>query len=243
MELVRPFLKPGQTILEIGAGAGWQAQIAASLGCTVISVDIPQSNYAMLQEWPILIYDGKHIPLADHSVDVIFSSNVMEHIPHIELFQLEMQRVLSPRGYAIHIMPNANWRFWTDLTLYPDTMRRIYRKTWKTFINLHARVTSEQANYINQTHSPKNKTTQKVLWELLWPCRHGETGNTVTEFYYFSRSRWTKLFQRYGWKMQQVLPNQLFYTGHLIFPYLDLKRRAQLSRILGSVSHIYVMSL
>ncbi len=241
MELVRPFLKPGQTVLEIGAGTGWQTQIIASLGCTVISIDIPQSNYAMLQEWPVLIYNGEHIPLADHSVDLIFSSNVMEHIPHIEVFQSEMQRVLRPSGYAIHIMPNTNWRFWTNLTLYPDTMKRIYRKTRKKLANLLVS-TATQSSHINQIPL-KDKTTKKALWELLWPCRHGEIGNAVTELYYFSRSRWTKLFKRYGWKVEQVLPNQLFYTGHLIFPYLDLKRRAQLSSILGSVSYVYVMSL
>ena len=35
----------GQTILEIGAGAGWQAQYLTEQGFKVIAVDVADSNY------------------------------------------------------------------------------------------------------------------------------------------------------------------------------------------------------
>lgn len=68
--------------------------------------------------WPVIEYDGVNIPFADHSFDVVFSSNVLEHIRQIEPFQRELHRILTPEGRAVHIVPNFGWRFWANLAHY-----------------------------------------------------------------------------------------------------------------------------
>lgn len=106
---------PGR-LLEIGAGSGWQAAELAARGFDVSAIDVAASSIPTQQAWPVRIYDGAHIPFEDASFDVVFSSNTLEHIKHIDLFQNEIQRVLKSDGLAVHVLPSAAWRIWTNLT-------------------------------------------------------------------------------------------------------------------------------
>lgn len=103
-------------LLEIGAGTGWQAKALQNHGYDVCAIDIPSSNLRDNRIWPVTDYDGKTIPFEDNTFDIIFSSNVLEHISHIYEFQKEMHRVIKPEGIVIHILPSSSWRFWSNIT-------------------------------------------------------------------------------------------------------------------------------
>lgn len=103
-------------ILEIGAGAGWQSLKLVELGFEVEAIDIENSNYRSLQVFPVKLYDGINIPFNDSTFDIVYSSNVMEHVENIDDLFMDISRVLSIRGVAIHIMPSTSWRVFTLLT-------------------------------------------------------------------------------------------------------------------------------
>ena len=125
-----PRLPAGTSVLEIGAGAGWQARTLAELGFAVqaIDVDVAGAGYKEIREWPVILYDGDRIPFSDRCFDIVFSSNVLEHIPQVDRFQAEIKRVLTPGGIAVHVVPTGSWRFWTNLAYYPVLARRYLRK-------------------------------------------------------------------------------------------------------------------
>lgn len=100
-------------LLEIGGGTGWQAKFLSQRGFDVESIDVALNEG---QVWPVKVYDGCHIPFEDEYFDLVFSSNVLEHIPHVLDFQTEIQRVLKNDGVAIHILPSSSWRFWSNFT-------------------------------------------------------------------------------------------------------------------------------
>jgi SAM-dependent methyltransferase len=116
LEFARHAFPHGGKLLEIGAGTGWQAQALQAQGFDVEAIDLSGSNYREHRVFPVVDYDGHRIPSGDASFDVVFSSNVLEHIPHVEEFQHEIHRVLKPGGVAVHIVPSSSWRFWTNLT-------------------------------------------------------------------------------------------------------------------------------
>jgi len=118
LDTVLRLLPAGGRILEIGAGTGWQANSLKHRGYEVHAIDLPASNYRENRIWPVIDYDGKNIPFADNTFDVIFSSNALEHIPHIREFQEELHRVLKPAGIAIHVIPSGSWRFWTNVAFF-----------------------------------------------------------------------------------------------------------------------------
>ena len=117
INLILKMLPPEGKILEIGAGTGWQAEVLERNGYNVHAIDLPASSiYKDKRVRFIKEYDGKTIPYADHSFDVVFSSNVLMHIPHVHDFQKEILRVLKPDGSAIHVLPTSSWRLWSNLT-------------------------------------------------------------------------------------------------------------------------------
>ena len=231
---------PPARLVEIGGGSGWQARALADAGYDVVSFDLPCSDYAGRRAFPVEDYDGHHLPVDTASVDIVFSSNVLEHIPHVAAFQAELQRILKPDGVALHLLPTAGWRLWSTLTHYPWVMRNAVRR-----LGLAA-----GRRWIAGEQSPPQASAPiaaaglgRRLRHVLLPPRHGEFGNVATEAYYFSRYRWQRLFERSGWTVVAYETNRLAYTGHsLIGARLGLASRRRLSRVLGSACHLFVLA-
>jgi len=117
LEAVIDLFPEGAKVLEVGAGSGWQAAVLQSKGFDVSAIDLADSAYKEFQSYPVVDYDGKKIPFDDGVFDVVFSSNVLEHIPHVREFQAEIHRVLKPQGgRAVHLLPSSSWRFWSSVT-------------------------------------------------------------------------------------------------------------------------------
>ena len=223
-------------IIEIGAGAGWQARQLSEAGYEVEAIDLEQGYYSNDRVWPVRDYDGKHIPFADDSFDIVFSSSALEHIPHLTHFQNEMKRVLKPNGIAIHIVPSGSWRLWTNLTHYPYVFGRVLDVMRTPRHNGHGEA---------QGHAGEQKRRSRrsgLIMKALFPTRHGERGTALSELYEFSRFKWSAVFMRSGWKIERVIPNRLFYTGYLVFgSYLSISLRKYVSYVLGSSCHVFVL--
>ena len=138
--IVLKLLPPAGRLLEIGSGAGWQAKALEARGYSVSGIDLPSSNYRDAIIWPVTQYDGSHIPFEDNTFDIIFSSNTLEHIPHVVEFQKEIQRVLKPDGMVVHLLPSGTWRFWTNLT---------HMLKWWNLPDVHGELASNALSEIN----------------------------------------------------------------------------------------------
>src|SRR5262245_54015121 len=167
LERVSSYLRKGANILEIGAGAGWQAKKLSERGLRVTAIDIASSYYKPDQVWPVIEYDGVHIPFPDNYFDIVFSSNVLDHIPHILLFHTELQRVLKPRGVAIHILPTGAWRIGTNVAHY----------AWVACGAFNHFLKRKPVSKIEAAADPQStpKSDEKGLFrKLIVPERHGE---------------------------------------------------------------------
>jgi ubiquinone/menaquinone biosynthesis C-methylase UbiE len=223
-------LPAGAHVLEIGAGAGWQARRLSERGFSVTAIDIQQSRYHAIQEWPVIDYDGRRIPLPDRSVDVIFSSNVLEHVPHIHEFMHEMRRVLAPGGSAIHIMPTTLWRLLTSAFFYPYRIKALFVGG------------SSKDSSISSEESKPQRSIWKKLRNGIFPTRHGERGTVLTELYYFSSYFWCSAFSRGGWKVSRMFGTGLLYSGYRVFgAAISIAARERLAGILGSSCRVYVV--
>ena len=241
LEVIKGWLRPGMRILEIGGGSGFQASVVASWGYELMSIDLPERPFPPPYLFPVKDYDGVNIPAADESLDLIFSSNVLEHVTQLPPLLAEMRRVLKPGGLAIHILPTPAWRFWTCLTHYGDLSR--------AHLNLPRRKPTEEAPpphasgvEAKATASNGRRSFARRLKRAVFAEPHGEYPSALSELYYFSRRRWLRVFRENGFDVRQVVGNELFYTGYALFPNIPVNRRRELSRLLGSACHVYVMN-
>lgn len=163
MDVVLNMMPLEGKVLEIGAGTGWQAQVLETRGYDVRAIDLPSSIYLASQVWPVIEYDGKTIPFEDNAFDVVFSSNVLEHIPHVYEFQKEIHRVLKPGGCVIHVLPSSSWRFWTNIT-HP------LRYCW-TIPNIHGLVAN-----VHGEHASNSLTEIYFFSRRWWNRLFRETG-------------------------------------------------------------------
>ncbi len=134
---IRAQKKDALSVLEIGPGRGPFMLSVQKEKLDYTCVDI---SWTMLQDLP----DAKRIfsmvpplPVADNTFDIVFASNVLEHMPDFSTaFSLveEMSRVVKPGGIICHRVPNAmNWglHFWNgDYThsffTTPRTVGQVY---------------------------------------------------------------------------------------------------------------------
>ncbi len=111
------FVKPGDTVLDLGCGNGRLYQIFADLPISYIGIDQSEELLVIARKQ---FQKGKFIhgsmlstPLPDKSVDVIFCIAALQHIPGRD-FQVkvieEMKRVLRPGGKIIL----SNWNLFGD---------------------------------------------------------------------------------------------------------------------------------
>ena len=117
-------------MLELGCGRGEVLHGFAECGFEVLGLDGSLYSERRIQE-PIVIADieGRPIPFASNSVDVIFHKSVIEHIQNTSFFLSEIHRVLRPGGLMIAMTPDwkAQFRhFYDDYThVRPFTLEGI----------------------------------------------------------------------------------------------------------------------
>jgi SAM-dependent methyltransferase len=235
IEKIAMHLSAGARILEIGAGTGQQAAELSSRGFDIEAVEIAASNYANDRVFPISNYDGRRIPFPDASFGVVFSSNVLEHVPDLTQIHREIRRVLKPDGYAVHVLPTHAWRFWTTLSAFPLGVQRA--STLKGQIRPYWPFTRREAKRLLTAWY---RLAGYLAVPFLFQRRHGERGNVVSETWIFRPEWWRKNFRENGFEIVTDEPMGLFYTGNMVFgSSWDMEKRAQLAALLGSACHIF----
>lgn len=224
-----PSPKTHPKILELGAGTGQQSAHLAELGYDVTAIDLATSVYRHERIYPILEYDGEHFPVADESVDIVFTSNVLEHVENLAMIMTEIHRVLRRDGVAIHVLPTSNWRILTTLTHYPSLLQRLVARLCRI-------VPRALPNPIKLNPHPAKSLLSDVL-----PRRHGERGNALTECWYFSETWWRRTFSQSAFTVQRARGAGLAYSGGVVFGNrLSIAARHQIARSLGDSARIYV---
>lgn len=164
----------------------------------------------------------------DGSVDVVFSSNVLEHIPDIDAFEQEIRRVLKPEGRAIHVLTTVSWRIWTSIT-HPFLVLTVLQR----FLSWRCSVSGVRRDDSNISYK----------WQYaIWPNRHGQKGNSLSEIYWFFQYAWTRHFYNSGWNIERVISTRLLYAGNSVMHgCLPFCCRRALARWLGSSTKAYVL--
>ncbi len=227
---VSAYFQPKMRVLEIGGGSGYQAKLISSAGASVESLDVAAPVGDGRAYFEVQIYDGKELPFPDAHFDIVYSSNVLEHVPDLIKMLEEIGRTMKPTGIAIHVLPTPSWRIGTSLTYYYHIFRRLRAKLTKDRQDRHA-----------VGVGVRSTLTRKILCRAFMDGPHGEYPSAISELWYFSARRWSRLFTKYGFSVEESKPCGLFYTGYTIFPLMSLDVRHKLAQIFGSSTRVYIL--
>lgn len=117
---LEPYLGPEVDVIEIGPGHGrWTEFIVGRshsltlIDLSVSCIDVCRARFLCYPEASFIANDGRSLPVADASVDLIWSFGSFVHIDpqDIDAYLAEFRRVLRPGGrFVIH---HAGWSEWS----------------------------------------------------------------------------------------------------------------------------------
>lgn len=99
----------GRTVLDVGAGPPQFATAFAAAGARYVALDADPAELRGPRPagTAAVAGQGERLPVASESVDVCFSSNVVEHVPAPWRFTDELVRVTRPGGLVV--VSYTNW--------------------------------------------------------------------------------------------------------------------------------------
>lgn len=239
LELMAGHLPEGGKVLELGGGDGYQASILASKGYAVTSLEVALPGDAPLHH-PLVIFDGRHIPAADTSFDAVFSSNVLEHVIHLDDLLADTKRVLKPGGIAVHSMPTPSWSFWTSITFGIGFVARALAARRERSVDVGKGGTETAPTHPRAHAGQGARGSRWNLREMLVAPPHGaEAKSAWQELSLFRKVRWVATLDRNGFDVRAATGMDLFYTGDLLLVRLPLSARRWLAPALGPSCRLY----
>lgn len=98
-------------ILEIGAGGGFTLALLRDMGFAhLVGSDLTNTTLSAMRSrvgpTPLIAADAEAMPFRDRSFDLLLSSDVIEHLPNLELHIAEASRILRDDGHYLIKTPN-----------------------------------------------------------------------------------------------------------------------------------------
>ena len=107
-----------QHALELGAGNGVQSVTIINYCATLVSTDKYERDDFLQRQTPNVKYmlcDAQDLSrFSGYTFDLVFSSNMLEHIPDIDKCLCECRRVLIDNGLMLHLMPSRLWKIFNS---------------------------------------------------------------------------------------------------------------------------------
>lgn len=133
-------LDPGCSILDYGCGDGLDLSLFQELGYEkVYGFDNSLGLLADARDFKVILADAYSLPLASHSLDVVFINGVLHHLDDVERALSEIIRILVPGGSLCLIEPTSSPLRWlADLVTLSPLAR------FSSFLTFRKRMLSEE---------------------------------------------------------------------------------------------------
>ena len=128
LELVPP--GDGQRALDVGARAGHQTRWLQSRGYHVTSIDVEPMFPECMQ-----VDANQRLPFDDDSFDLVWCSEVIEHLNDPEFSLNDLRRITKPGGTLLLTTPNSYAWLFRFIALFGFTPQRIQRKDHVQFFD------------------------------------------------------------------------------------------------------------
>lgn len=159
-KMVVALLKRGQTILDVGAGAGAQACYFRAMGLRVTTLDFGTSKYGKGVSHDIT-GDFYTEPLGQY--DCVWACHVLEHQPNPGLFLTRCRETLKPEGWlAVTVPPRKDEIVGGHVTIWNAGLL-VYQAVLAGFDCSAAMLASYGYNVSMIVRRPSTDVTERIL--------------------------------------------------------------------------------
>ena len=182
--------------LELGAGDGAQSLLLARCARNVVCTDL-NADRLIRAPHPRVTYeicDAEELPYEANRFDLVYSSNLLEHLPYPEKALSEMHRVLKTDGVMVHVVPNRFWKLLHLALFYPSQMLSAAE------LLLSAERSRPRDNGRTTGNNLKGRQPSFIMRNLA-PAVHGEYPNHLVEWSSMGSSHWKRVFSEAGFHL------------------------------------------
>jgi len=202
------------TVLEIGCNFGYKSILLSSYAEKLIAVDIPEEyqgcilgdfkrttdiakilvnekfgirNVTFDNVWPT------DLKLENHSVSMIFTEYVLEHIPELPKAIEEMYRVLKKDGIMIHAVPSTK----------DAIMPFIEANTNVTFAQMVSIIKSTVGSWLKK----KKRQGARIRWNgtIIPPCHSEHTHDFMKQIEIYTLENYLFPMLKAGFKVEKII--------------------------------------
>ncbi|HZI93062.1 MAG TPA: class I SAM-dependent methyltransferase [Patescibacteria group bacterium] len=194
--------------LELGAGDGSQSRMLVRYVTHLVATDYQPGILAGDAHERIRyeVCDAEEISsrFAGRRFDLIFSSNLLEHLPEPRRVLEQVHDLLSDEGVTIHVMPGPFWKVCHLLLHAPNRLALIIERLTqpKGFAAAARKLRDPERRRepaTREQNNPKVVRARRSFWAMmLVPEPHGAEPTHWRELLAFGRSRWRREFAAAG---------------------------------------------
>ncbi len=219
-------LPRGETMLELGCGNAFHSYLLAGRFQRVIATDLAKPDPGThtigldrarrlgeilgVDNLRLVAASAAALPLADETVDFVFSSNVLEHVREQEQAVAEIRRVLRPGGRSLTIVPAAMERVYN----FPVSYAAIVHGMLKG-LRRHAAADPPPSNGRGpglgggeaaggSLAGRARRFLGRHYPTFPFPKPHGEYPSSTAEMLAHRTSRWRRLFTSGGLEIERT---------------------------------------
>ncbi len=190
------------SILELGCGIGYQSAMLASISKSVVATDLPNESVAdhapgmdaaaklhkqlAIDNVKLIPCSAEELPFEDDSMDMVFSSHVLEHIPNQQKALEEIYRVLKPGGYHVCIVPVRFEKLYAFISFYSYLVKASLIRVKKIFSRDKVLANIDDKSIIKQESGPS------ILRAFPFPPPHGYSNHFLAEWKEWGCSTWRR---------------------------------------------------
>lgn len=197
--------------LELGCGSGEHSEYLAFYCKKLIAIEYNKDRLTSAgnDKTTFMVADAQDLSqFHDNEMDLIFSSNLIEHLSKVDRCLSECRRVVKQQGLIIHTVPNRTWKFFHLLLYYPFGVKVMF---WRF-------VSPKKAQGLSEFIDTKVKLDSSLrsldysLKKVLWPKTHGISKSHFTEFRNWAEKQWIEIFKRNSLDVVNII-RLPFYFG------------------------------
>jgi SAM-dependent methyltransferase len=239
-----------QTGLELGAGDGFQSTLltkyVSKLICTDFNPDRLKRESSESIEHRICDAEEVGEIFGRRQFDLVYSSNLLEHLPNPDRALSGICEVLKDDGITIHVMPSPFWKLCHLLLHIPNLCAIVLEKTtekggltWMLRKIRESTYNSERnRDELGFENNPKiQRNPRSFIHRLLAPEPHGVSDSNIKEFYAFSKSRWKKEFEEANLDLVKIIKGPVASAYGFGFDRI----RSVLERLGFTSEYIYIL--
>jgi SAM-dependent methyltransferase len=205
--------------LELGAGEGFESTLLAKYAKHLVCVENNPKRLvrAPNQKISYQLRDAEKLDeyCEPSSFDLVFSSNLLEHLREKERTLRKIHTVLKDSGVCITIVPGTLLKLCWIFLFYPNLclellevlskpggLRKVLHRT-RGLVFCREFFSSETA--LPQNWNNPNSPPSSPLLQCLWPAIHGEYRSHLVEFLAYRRNSWKRLIEQQGFHVSGIL--------------------------------------